>query len=96
MKYYLQGKIYSLFMAQQPLLRQGFLIIEDESSGWCRYLYQSTPDTHKTHTCMPPMVLKPAIQGSERTQTRVLDRAVIGSGRQNVCRMKRQFHERLV
>ena len=41
-------------MAQQPLLRHGLLVIEDGRPGWRRDLYQTTPDTHKTQTCIAP------------------------------------------
>jgi hypothetical protein len=52
----------------------------EERSARRRALYLTTYNTHKRHTSMPPVGLKPAIPGSELPQTHALDRAATGIG----------------
>jgi hypothetical protein len=77
----------TIFMEQQPLFGQGFLIIEASRShsgtkiGWnpleewsarSRYLYQTSQNTR--HTTMSPVGFKPTIPASKQPQTHA-DRA---------------------
>jgi hypothetical protein len=52
----------------------------DEWSARCRDLYQTTHNTHKRQTSMPPAGFEPAIPASERPQTQALATAAIGIG----------------
>ena len=86
-------KGYFFSMAQQPLVGQGFLIIEASRSHsdtphlvglfWTNDKHDaetstSTHNTHKRQTSMPPAGFKPTIPASERPQTHALDRAATG------------------
>jgi hypothetical protein len=45
---------------------------------WCRDLYLTTHNNHNRQISMPPTVFEPTFPASERPQSHVLDRAVIG------------------
>jgi len=77
--------------AQQPLVGQGLLIIEDSqlhsldtphsvrllwTSDWPEDLYLTIRNTHKRQTFMPPVRFEPAIPASERPQPHALERCV--------------------
>jgi len=83
-------------MAQQPLVGQGLLIIEDlwshsdplQSVGllWAsdqprrRGLYLPTHNIHKKQTSIPSAGFEPTIPASQRPQAHALDRAATGIG----------------
>ena len=58
-------------MAPEPLVVQGFLIIEDPLDEWSarrRDRYLTTHNTHKKRTIMLPVGFEPAIPASQRPQ----------------------------
>ena len=83
-----------LFMAQQPLVGQGLLIIDGSRLQSVihttlgrtpvdvrhRDLYLTRHNTHKRQTTIPPPGCQPAVSASERPQTHVLGRAPTGIG----------------
>jgi hypothetical protein len=81
-------RLTDFFMAQQPLVVQGLLIIEslrlhsdtplDEWSARLRDLYLTTHNTYKRQTSMLPAGFEPAIPACDRPQTRVLDSTATG------------------
>jgi len=77
-------------MAQQPLVGQGFLIIEASGSHYLRNTTigntslgewsarpkdLKTGNTHKRQTSIPPAESVPSVPSSEKPQTHALDRA---------------------
>ena len=80
------------FMAQQPLLGQGLVVLEasrshsdtppplDEWSARRRDLYLTTHNTHKRQASMLSAGFEPANPASERPQTHALARAVTEFG----------------
>ena len=80
------------FMAQQPLMGQGLVVLEasrshsdtppplDEWSARRRDLYLTTHNTHKRQASMLSAGFEPANPASERPQTHALDRAVTEFG----------------
>ena len=84
-----------IFLAQQPQVGHGLLILEfldhiqrrttvcrsplDEWSARSRDLYLTKHNTHKRQTSMPPVVFEPTFPTSERPQTYALDRSATGT-----------------
>ena len=89
-----------LFLALQPPLAQGFLIIDvfrshskqttlcstplDEWSARRTDLYLTTHNTHNRQTSMPPVGFEPTMSADERPQTYALDRAATATGKVSV------------
>jgi hypothetical protein len=83
--------IFLYFMAQQPLVGQGLLIIEASRSQsdtphsvgllWPARSRGTTHSTHKRQISMAPAGFEPALQASERPQTYALDGAALGSAK---------------
>jgi hypothetical protein len=84
---------FVLFLARQPQVGHGHLIIEvsrshttthhtplDKRSARRRDLYLTTHNTHNRQTSMFPVGFEPTISAGGRPQTYALDRAATGTG----------------